>query len=102
MKWTDTLSACSFKLMTIIMDAKQKELNGVQEDMALIQKELISSQSMPGYAELDSQLNKRLDKLERGVISFNLFVQTGHGEPYPKNVLVFLKQKVNPHMTLQW
>lgn len=55
--------------MNIIIDFKQKELNRIQSEMALIQKDLIAQQQAPDYANLDGQLNKRLDKLERNVIS---------------------------------
>lgn len=55
--------------MRIIISVKQKELDRVQNEMITIQKELADHQSKPGYAELDGQLNKKLDKLERSVIS---------------------------------
>lgn len=69
LEWTNTLSACSFKLMKIIIDSKQKELDRVQMEITEIQKELATSQSTPGFLELDNQLNKKLDKLEKEVIS---------------------------------
>lgn len=69
LEWTNTLSACSFKLMRIIISVKQKELDRVQNEVTTVQKELADHQSKPGYAELDDQLNKKLDKLERSVIS---------------------------------
>lgn len=68
-EWTNTLSACSFKLMRIIISMKQKELDRVQNEISTIQKELADHQLKPFYAELDGQLNKKLDKLERSVIS---------------------------------
>lgn len=69
LEWTYALSTCSFKLMNIIIASKQKELDWVQSEMALIQKDLTAQQGAQEYASLDGQLNKRLDKLERNVIS---------------------------------
>lgn len=68
-EWTNTLSACSFKWMQIIIDVKQNELNRVQSEMSLVQKELMEQQGLPGYSDLDTQHSKRSDKLERGAIS---------------------------------
>lgn len=68
-EWTDALSNCSFQLMKIIVDFRQKDLDHLQGEMVNVQKELAELQHMTLYAELDSQLTKRMDKLEREVIA---------------------------------
>lgn len=62
----DTLTTCSFKLMWVIVSSKTKDLERLQSEMSAIQKE---SQSDIRFAEFDTRLNFRLDKLERDVIA---------------------------------
>lgn len=62
--------------------------------MTLIQKELMEQQIMPGYVDLDSQLNKRLDKLERGVISTKKDKRTRDQLDYDINNVYIWKKPV--------
>lgn len=62
--------------------------------MALIQKELKEQQTMPSYIELDGQLNKKLDKLERGVISTKKDKHTRDQLDYYKNNVYIWKKPV--------
>lgn len=67
-EWTDTLDTCSFKLMDILISSKKKELEVLQTDMSLVQKDLTILQTHTGFSELDGRLNRRLDKMEKSVI----------------------------------
>lgn len=67
-EWTDTLDTCSFKLMEILIASKKKETEKLQLDISAIQKDLTTSQTSKGFAELDEKLNRKLDRMEKAVI----------------------------------
>lgn len=67
-EWTDTVSACSLKLMDIIISLQKKELDLLQAEMSIIQKDLSTLQNHNGFSELDGRLNIKLDKMEKNVI----------------------------------
>lgn len=78
--------------MRIIIDSKQKDLDHLQGEMALLQKELAEQQHMPNYADLDSHLNKRLDKFERSVIFMKKHKHTRDQLGYDKDKVYIWKK----------
>lgn len=55
--------------MKIIVKSKKIDLDRIQGEMSTIQKELSAQKDHVSFLELDGQLSKRLDRLEKGVIT---------------------------------
>lgn len=67
--WTDTLSACSFALIDIIITSKKREMEVLQQEILDLQQALKLLQSATQFEDFDSCLNEKLNRLEKEIIS---------------------------------
>lgn len=91
-EWTDTLSSCSFNLMGVLIKSNQKQIEKLQTEVSIIQKELTSLQTHPDFMELDGKLNKKLDKLEKYVIDTKKGKKTRDCIDYESNSVYVWRQ----------
>lgn len=68
-QWNDILSTCSTNLMNLIITFKTMELEKLREDITSLQQEILPLQNVTQFADLDQQLNEKVNKTEMDTIA---------------------------------